>query len=108
MVWRYNDHDLKRDADYLSAPIECLDQAEGSRLRCSLPHVQRTSNTGTSVVPYGVSEYRTRRGKPCSWCRSRMPTLGQVSQVTEKHSLCDLRDTLAQFVRSHRPIQQAP
>jgi len=26
-------------------------QAEGSRLRCSLPHVQRTSNTGTNVIP---------------------------------------------------------
>jgi hypothetical protein len=26
-------------------------QAERSRLRCSLPHVQRTSNTGTNVIP---------------------------------------------------------
>jgi hypothetical protein len=42
------------------------DQIEGSRLKCSLPHEQRTSNTGTNVRPYGVSEYRTRRGKPCS------------------------------------------
>ena len=42
------------------------DQVEGSRFKCSLPHEQRTSNTGTNVRPYGVSEYRTRRGKPCS------------------------------------------
>jgi hypothetical protein len=48
-------------------------QAEASRLRCSLPHVQRTSNTGTNVIPYGVSVYRTRRGNPGSWCRSMMP-----------------------------------
>jgi hypothetical protein len=42
------------------------DQVEGSRCKCSLPHEQRTSNTGTNVRPYGVSEYCTRRGKPCS------------------------------------------
>jgi hypothetical protein len=42
------------------------DQVEGSRFKCSLPHEQRTSNTGTNVRPYGVSEYRARRGKPCS------------------------------------------
>jgi hypothetical protein len=42
------------------------DQVEGSRFKCSLPHEQRTSNTGTNVRPYGVSEYRTRRGKPFS------------------------------------------
>src|SRR3981189_1470851 len=32
------------------------DQVEGSRFKCSLPHEQRTSNTGTNVRPYGVSE----------------------------------------------------
>jgi hypothetical protein len=42
------------------------DQVAGSRFKCSLPHEQRTSNTGTNVRPYRVSEYRTRRGKPCS------------------------------------------
>jgi len=35
-------------------------------------------------------------------------TLRHIPQVTEKHSLCDLRDTLPQLVRSHRPIQQSP
>ncbi len=37
------------------------------RLKCSLPHEPRTSNTGTNVRPYAVSEYRTRSGNPCSW-----------------------------------------
>jgi len=42
------------------------DQIKGFRFKCSLPHEQRTSNTGINVRPYGVREYRTRRGKPCS------------------------------------------
>jgi hypothetical protein len=32
------------------------DQVEGFRFKCSLPHEQRTSNTGINVRPYGVSE----------------------------------------------------
>jgi len=34
--------------------------------------------------------------------------LGQLAQVAEKHPLCDLRDTLPEFVGPHRAIQQAP
>jgi hypothetical protein len=49
-----------------SEQLPCKDQVEGYRFKCSLPHEQRTSKTGTNVRPYGVSEYRTRRGKPCS------------------------------------------
>jgi len=43
-----------------------FDQAAGARFKCSLPHVQRTSKTGTNVLPYGVSEYHTRSGRPRS------------------------------------------
>jgi hypothetical protein len=36
------------------------------------------------------------------------PSPCDIPQMTKKHPLCDFRDTLPQFVRPYRPVQQSP
>ncbi len=76
---------------------------------------ERFSAPGAENLQYRYQRHPVRRERiPHSQGQTSLlmtfenSSIRHFPQVTEEHSLGDLGNTLPQFVRSHRPIQQSP